>query len=101
MDDEHHGLGARVQVQLNLCLWPSKVEEDHVYTVIGGHAQTLEGLLEEHRLSDAHLLSEQAKALVDVHSQVALLPVPAAGCGDLLDELGSVVAAVHQHVGPG
>ena len=63
----------------DLRLGASEVEEDHSHAVVGGHPQTLEGLLQQDALPHAQLLGEQREALVDVDPQGHLLPVPAAG----------------------
>lgn len=70
----------------NLCLGASEVQEHHAHAVVRGHAKAFEGLLEQDTLPDAHFLREQREALVDVHSQGALFPVPAASLGENRDE---------------
>lgn len=65
----------------NLCLRASEVEEHHANAVVWWHPEALKGLLEQNTFSDTHFLCEQCETLIDVHSQGALLPIPAARWG--------------------
>ncbi len=67
-------------VSHNLSVWASEVEEHHADAVVGGHAQTLEGLLEKNASPDAGLLREEHEAFVYVNAQHTRLAVPAARC---------------------
>ena len=64
----------------HLPLGAPEVEEHHADAVVRGHAQVLEGLVQQNVPPHPGLFRVQREALVYVHSQHALLPVPAARC---------------------
>lgn len=110
MDDEHHGLGARMQVQLlrgeqregsgahpawppgehhpstpsthNLAFSAPEVQEQETGTIIRGHLQLLKGLTQQHSSGRTWLRRPQCEAVVDVHRETAGTAIPRAGCGE-------------------